>query len=159
MEKNDLAWNLYLSEREFIKHHENQRTTASNIAAAIAAGLIVALGTGELSNEIQVLISFVLSAIGFFGYVFCSKLYALIMLHAGRSYQYLNLLDKSFPDIDVEKIKSKAKKQNEQKFKRIAKIGLNKIWKMFHMFICLTGLMLFLFYTTKLIIQSINSIN
>jgi hypothetical protein len=150
MEKNDLAWNLYLSEREFIKHHENQRTTASNILAAIAAGLIVALGTDKLSIEIQILISFLLSVMGFFGYVFCTKLYALIMLHAGRSYEYLKILDANFKEVDVVAIKNLAKTKNKERFKRFGKIGLNTIWRIFHLFICFTGLLLFLFNLIKL---------
>lgn len=151
MEKNDLAWNLYLSEREFIKHHENQRTTASNILAAIAAGLIVALGTDKLSIEIQILISFLLSVMGFFGYVFCTKLYALIMLHAGRSYEYLKILDANFKEIDVVAIKNLAKAKNKERFKRFGKIGLNTIWRIFHLFICFTGLLLFIFNLIKLL--------
>jgi len=152
MEKNDLAWNLYLSEREFIKHHENQRTTASNILAAIAAGLIVALGTDELSVEISILISFLLAVMGFFGYVFCSKLYALIMLHASRSYGYLKILDENFKEVDVVTIKKTAKEKNKDRFKRFGKLGLNMIWRLFHLFICLTGLGLFIFYIIKLFI-------
>lgn len=159
MEKNELAWNLYISEREFIKHHENQRTTASNILAAIAAGLIVALGTDELTLEIQVLISFLLSAMGFFGYVFCSKLYALIMLHAGRSYEYLKLLDKEYKQVDVDKIKKKAKDKNKKQFKRFGTLGLNTIWRLFHLFICFTGVLLFIFFLSKLIINLVNGIN
>ncbi|RAJ11759.1 hypothetical protein [Olleya aquimaris] len=152
MEKNDLAWNLYLSEREFIKHHENQRTTASNILAAIAAGLIVALGTDELSIEISILISFLLAVMGFFGYVFCGKLYALIMLHAGRSYEYLKILDTNYKEIDVVAIKKLAKTKNKERFKRFGKLGLNTIWRTFHLFICLTGVGLFIFHTIKLFI-------
>jgi hypothetical protein len=151
MEKNDLAWNLYLSEREFIKHHENQRTTASNILAAIAAGLIVAIGTDELSIEIQILISFLLSVMGFFGYVFCTKLYALIMLHAGRSYEYLKILDANFKEVDVVAIKNLAKVKNKERFKRFGKIGLNTIWRTFHLFICFTGVILFIFNSIKLL--------
>ena len=88
MEKSNLLWSLYLSERDFIQHHENQRTNASNILAAIAAGVMVALGTDKLSVEVSVILSGLLVALGLFGWVFCSKLYALMKLHAERSYEY-----------------------------------------------------------------------
>lgn len=150
MEKNDLAWNLYLSEREFIKHHENQRTTASNILTAIAAGLIVALGTGNLSLEIKILISLLLSVMGFFGYVFCSKLYALIVLHGDRSYEYLKIIEIDCKEVDIAAIKNIAKTKNEKIFKRFSKLGLNTIWKSFHLFICFSGVGLLILNTIKL---------
>lgn len=149
MEGNELLWNLYMSERGFIKHHENQRTTASNILTAIAAGLIVALGTGNLSVEIQMLISYLLSVIGFFGYVFCTKLYALIKLHASRSYEYLKILDSNFKEINVLEIKDLVQTKNKDNFKYFGKLGLNTIWRIFHLFICCTGLISLSFYLIK----------
>jgi len=146
MEKNDFLWKLYVSEREFIRHHENQRTSASNIMAAIAAGLIVALGTDQLSTEIRILISSLLTGMGLFGFVFCGKLYALIKLHGERSYQYLEILDKSYTNFDIKEIKNKAKAKNKDEFKGYKNLGLNKIWKLFHLFICLTGVGLFFYY-------------
>jgi hypothetical protein len=142
MKIDTLAWNLYLSEREFIKHHENQRTTASNILAAIAAGLLVSLGTNQLTIEIRILISFLLAAIGLFGYVFCWKLYALIMLHADRSYEYLDVLSVGFKELKIEEIKNNAKQANQKKFKFYGKIGLHTIWNWFHLFIFFMGLIL-----------------
>ena len=77
MEKGDLLWSLYTSERDFIQHHENQRTNASNILTAIAAGLVVALGTEQLNEIIEISICVMLMAIGLFGYAFCGKLWDL----------------------------------------------------------------------------------
>ena len=109
MNKSDLLWALYLSEREFIQHHENQRTNASNILAAISAGLMVALGTDSLILEVRILISGLLIGIGLFGVIFCGKLYSLMKLHAERSYQYLNALDAEIGDVDIAQLKKAAK--------------------------------------------------
>ena len=149
MDANELIWNLYLSERDFIQHHENQRTTVSNILGAISAGLIVAIGTGNLSNEIQILISFILFVIGLFGYLFCFKLYALITLHATRSYEYLKILDENYMEIDVDEVKNISKNKNKQKFKKIDTLGLNTIWNIFHLFISLTGIGLIIYFIVK----------
>lgn len=139
MQKNDLLWALYVSEREFIKHHENQRTSASNILAAIAAGVMIALGTGKLSEEVSVILSGLLIALGLFGWIFCGKLYALMKLHAERSYQYLNALDEEIPTVDIAGLKKAASAKNEQKFKKFNKLGLNKIWGWFHLSIFASG--------------------
>jgi len=140
MQKSDLLWSLYLSEREFIQHHENQRTNASNILAAIAAGVMVALGTDKLSVEVSVILSALLIALGLFGWVFCSKLYALMKLHAERSYEYLAVLDEDIAEVQISEMKKKASAKNNEKFSRFKKIGLNKIWGWFHLTIMFAGI-------------------
>ena len=142
MKKCDFLWDLYLSERNFVVHHENQRTNASNILAAIAAGLLVALGTGAITYQIQIAISMLLVMIGVFGYLFSIKLYCLIQLHAKRSYQCLEALDKEIAAGEIAKIKAIAKEDNESRFGRLHRIGLNRIWASFHLAITTIGIVL-----------------
>ncbi|MEO1550139.1 MAG: hypothetical protein AAFR93_06860 [Pseudomonadota bacterium] len=140
MEKRDLLWALYISEREFIQHHENQRTHASNILGAIAAGVMIALGTEALSPVVQVALSLTLVVIGAFGWIFCAKLYALIKLHAERSYEYLKVLDEEVAAVQIKEMKARASAKNKADFKWLSKIGLNRIWSRFHLVIFLFGL-------------------
>lgn len=140
MQKSDFLWALYLSEREFIQHHENQRTNASNILAAIAAAVMVALGTDQISQEISIVLSIFLICLGLFGWVFCSKLYALMKLHAERSYEYLRALDEEISDVRIDEMKKRASSKNNTKFKSLNKIGLNKIWGLYHLSILCLGL-------------------
>ena len=139
MQKNDLLWNLYLSEREFIQHHENQRTNASNIIGAIAAGLTVALGTDQLNLSVQLIISLLLMILGIFGFSFCSKLYALMKLHAERSYQYLAVLDEEVASVQIAGLKKVADKKYKTKFRLFSKVPLNRIWTFFHISIFMIG--------------------
>lgn len=141
MDKRDLLWSLYMSEREFITHHENQRTSASNILGAIAAGLVVALGTDKLSSTVEIIISILLIIMGFFGFIFCAKLYALIKLHAERSYAYLGEIDDQINGVDIAALKTKAKKRYTAKFKIFSGIPLNKIWAGFHLSILFAGVL------------------
>lgn len=53
MDHDEFVWRLYESEREFIKHHENQRTNASSILAVIYAALLVAL-TSDLVDGTRI---------------------------------------------------------------------------------------------------------
>jgi hypothetical protein len=140
MKQSDFLWALYLSEREFIQHHENQRTNASNILAAISAAIMVALGTDQISKEVSVALSLFLICLGLFGYTFCRKLYSLMQLHAARSYEYLNALDKQILEVDVDKMKKAAASKNTMKFSKVGKIGLNRIWGLFHLSILSLGL-------------------
>ena len=151
MEQSDLLWNLYLSEREFITHHENQRTSASNILGAIAAGLIVALGTDKLSPEVQVIAAVVLTVLGLFGYIFCAKLYALMKLHAERSYKYLAVLDETVASVDISSLKAEADRINKAKFKRFSTLPLNRIWAWFHLTICGLGIMFTVYGSAMLV--------
>jgi fatty acid desaturase len=99
MDKIDFAWSLYHSERDFIKHHENQRTNASSILAAVYAALVVAIGTGVATDWLQVVIALVLTLTGIYGAIFSGKLYELIQLHAARSYEYLSFVNDCFPEL------------------------------------------------------------
>lgn len=151
MEKSDLLWSLYLSEREFIKHHENQRTNASNILGAIAAGLIVALGTDKLVQEVQLIIAVLLMILGIFGYTFCAKLYALMKLHAERSYQYLAVLDEEVAAVQIAGLKKVADKKYKERFSFFSKIQLNKIWGSLHLSIFLVGVIFFALNIFKIV--------
>ena len=88
MDKIDFAWSLYHSERDFIKHHENQRTNASSILAAVYAALVVAIGTGVATDWLQVVIALVLTLTGIYGAIFSGKLYELIQIHVAGSYEF-----------------------------------------------------------------------
>lgn len=147
--RKDFLWNLYLSERDFIKHHEIQRFNVSNILGAIAAGLTVALGTGEMVFMVQVMICVLLIVMGIFGHIFCSKLYSLIKLHAERSYQYLQELDVYQDEVDVKSLKKTASNKNKTQFPIINRIALNRIWSSFHLSISIAGLVFLIMSITS----------
>jgi hypothetical protein len=154
-------WSLYLSERDFIKHHEVQRTQASNILAAIAAGLVVAIGSGEMTPEVGFVISIMLMAIGLFGYLFCGKLYSLIQLHAERSYQYLGALEEALPELRIKHHKAAAEQKHARKFKFFGPFKLNGIWLRFHVLVFIVGLACATVYGTELwpdLVESIRSL-
>ena len=151
MEKSDLLWSLYVSEREFIQHHENQRTSASNILTAIAAGLVVALGTEQLNDIIELSICVILMAMGLFGYAFCGKLSALIKLHAERSYQYLKVLDEDIVQVDIKQLKKIASENHEEAYNTFSSVRLSNIWSYFHLFIFITGSVFLTVYTLNFI--------
>ncbi len=142
MDKVDFAWGLYQSERDFIKHHENQRTNASSILAAVYAALVVAIGTEVATEWLQVVVAIVLTLTGVYGAIFSGKLYGLIQLHAARSYEYLNFVNDCFPELDVTEVKAKVKAEQAIKYPTLSSISLNKIWFRFHLFVAFLGLSL-----------------
>jgi hypothetical protein len=137
--KTQLLWSLYLSERDFIKHHEIQRTTASNILAAVAAGLILASGNIETTPVQGVVIPVLLMGIGWFGFLFCGKLYSLLKLHASRSYEYLELLSREHPELEILRIKREVEAANKKSYPFFSGLRLNRVWSMFHLLIFLSG--------------------
>lgn len=155
MNKVDFAWSLYQSERDFIKHHENQRTNASSILAAVYAALVVAIGTGVATGWLQVVIALVLMLTGVYGAVFSGKLYELIQLHAARSYEYLNFVNDHFPELDVSEVKKKVKSKQSEKHPYFSSISLNKIWFRFHLFVALIGFLLTMIIIADLLGYSI----
>jgi hypothetical protein len=142
MDNTEFAWKLYETERDFIKHHENQRTNASSILAAISAALVVAVGSDVTDGVFQIMTAIVLTLNGVFGAVFSGKLYELIQLHAARSYAYLDAVNAKFPEFRVSDVKSNVKKRQEEKYPYFSKISLNKIWFRFHLLVALFGLVI-----------------
>lgn len=139
MTKDELIWQLYLSERSFIRHHEEQRVNASNILVAIAAGLLVALGTQEIESTARIAMSLLLTGIGLFGFLFCGKLTALLKLHAERSYRYLKVLDAEVAQVEISALKKEADAKSQASFPIFSRFKLSKLWSRFHLFITLTG--------------------
>jgi len=137
--KAQLLWSLYLSERDFIRHHETQRTTASNILAAVAAGLIVASGTSERGFPYSVIVPILLIGIGVFGFLFCGRLYSLLQLHANRSYKYLQALEVEHPDLLISEVKKTVDADQARKYPFFSKLKLNRVWAAFHLMIVLSG--------------------
>lgn len=142
MTMEEFAWKLYESERDFIKHHENQRTNASSILAAVYAALIVALSSGLAEGVAALFVTTSLVLTGIFGAIFSGKLYELIQMHAGRSYGYLDIVNSKFPDIEIARIKESVKLKQKQRFRVFASISLNRIWFNFHCAIVFLGLLL-----------------
>lgn len=142
MDEKEFAWRLYESERDFIKHHENQRTNASSILAAISAALVVAIASGAASGPLQLLVGVVLTLVGVFGSVFSGKLYELIQLHAARSYRYLEIVNSHFPDISIADIKLDVKSKQKEKYPYLSGLSLNKIWFRFHLLVAFLGLVI-----------------
>lgn len=138
----DFAWKLYESERDFIKHHENQRTNASSILTAISAALVVAVSSDVTDGWFKLVISLVLTLNGVFGAVFAGKLYELIQLHANRSYSYLEYVNEKFPEIDVSDVKKIVKERQKSKHPYFSSISLNKIWFRFHILVAILGLVI-----------------
>jgi hypothetical protein len=141
--KTQLLWSLYLSERDFIKHHEIQRTTASNILAAVAAGLIVASGNIETSPVEGLIIPVLLMGIGWFGFLFCGKLYSLLKLHAARSYEYLEMLGREHPELEIIRVKGKVDAENKKAYPFFSGLRLNRVWSLFHLLIFASGAIFF----------------
>ena len=148
LEKPDLLWSLYISERDFIRHHEEQRTAASNIMAAIAAGLLVALGTEQLSTEIEIGICIGLVTMGQFGKVFCKKLSELMALHQRRSYRYLEELESSC-QIEIGKMKKEVKECHNKKHPKYSKKSLRELWYNFHLASFYFGIVALVWYILR----------
>lgn len=139
MDDKELSWRLYQNERDFIRHHENQRSNASSILVAISSGLVVAVGSDLVDGWFRVAISIVLTLIGVFGAIFSGKLYELIQMHAARSYCYLDFLDQSSSEININEVKKRVAISQRKNYPVFSKISLNKIWFRFHILVSIFG--------------------
>ena len=124
-----------------------QSYASVNTRSAVTAVLVL-FSRVNIHMQLQTVVgwdvSLLLMLIGLFGFIFCGKLYALIQLHAERSYGYLNELDTEVGSVDIDKIKKMADHKNRKSFPFFNRIKLNKVWSIFHLAISVCGLLNFL---------------
>lgn len=140
MDSLDLQLSLYLSEREFVRHHENQRTNAASILIATASGLVALLSAQSFNSYDRTTVALMIIAIGIFGLLFCGKLSALIKMHTSRSYQYLSLIDDNEKDTDIKHVKELVKEEHMKKYPLFSRWKLSHLWSTFFGFIFLVGI-------------------
>lgn len=136
----DILLRFYEDDRDFAKHHENQRTSASNLILLLSAGLFALTGYDGQLDPTDSVIFFLIFVIGGFGAVFTAKIYERTRLHLYRCYAYRARLAEALPQLDIEALKRSADARNARRFGVINRISLNSLWVYLHLLISISGL-------------------
>ena len=135
----ELLWRLYDDERTFARHHETQRTQAAGLVIAVSAGLIGFISFDNKINVADIPSAFLLIVLGIFGVVFTQKHYERTRLHLYRAYEYFHAIDALIKDVEIESLRNKANKINEERFGRLCQLKLSWLWMLLQVLISLTG--------------------
>lgn len=142
MEIPDLLWRMYEDNREYARHHENQRSTASNLTMVVSAGILGLLTLDQKLNISDLPLTAFLFLIGLFGAVFSAKHYERVRLHLYRANQYLSRLETLVPGSDIDALKVAGSRETKNRFPVLYHVQLNKFWIGLHLFLSFVGLVM-----------------
>jgi hypothetical protein len=142
MDEKDLLWNLFVHNRDYMKHHEQLRATVANLTVAISAGLIGLITYDKHIGAEDIPLAVMLVAVGIFSSAFTLKHYERGYLHRNRSNGYLNRLNEVMPEAGILEVRSKADRITETQFPRLYSFSVNTFWVILNIFVVVIGIVM-----------------
>lgn len=139
MEDLDLLWKLFEDNRNYAKHHENQRSTASNITMIVSAGILGLITFDKELTLADLPLALFLTLLGFFGALFSAKHYERVRLHLYRAEAYLQEIEQMRPDLGISTLRADANTKTRERFPRLSTIQLHRFWIVLHLFLAFIG--------------------
>ena len=137
----DVLIKFYEEDWQQARQAEDQRTAITNITLIIVPALIGFVAQqGFDSNALP--LTLLLIVLGVYGAIASQKLYERHCYFSDRSGLWRSKISQLHPQLEIDKIKAEAAFQHTQRFKRIEKVRLYRLWLMLHIFVALAGLML-----------------
>lgn len=140
MEEKDFLWGMYQEHCNEGRHHEEQRSTMSNLIIVLSGGVLGLMTIKDLSFNTWPLGIFLI-LIGIFGSLFCAKHYSKWKFHMMLAGRYRNKLEKYLPDTKVRDLRLEVGEEHKSKTNLlINKIRLHQFWIGLHLLITLMGI-------------------
>ena len=138
----EIIWKLYQEHCTWERHHEQQRTSVTNLFLAVAAAVLGVISLDRELSGSDLPLTIFLIVQGFFGSVFVAKHYEVFSTHQSRAGHYREALDSIYPGAGILSNRVKADKENAARFPHLHKLRLNKFWVGLHILIALFGAVL-----------------
>ena len=141
-DQNDILWNVYQEHCNWERHHEDQRSSVTNIMIAVAAGVlgVIALdgelGTADLPLAVFLIIQ------GIFGSIFVAKQYERFARHRRLANKYRQKLSDGNPDAQIVLLREEGDREQENEYRILSKLRLYKLWVYLHLSFSAFGLVL-----------------
>jgi len=138
----DILIARYKEERNYTRHHENQRATVTNVIIAMAALTLAFL---EKSKEplLQMAASLFLIGLGVFGAILSRKHYERFRFHNIWAREFDRKLREIEPTLHIEEYEV-IRNQHYEKFPWTGEARLNWLWTGIHLLIVVIGTALFI---------------
>jgi hypothetical protein len=124
------------------RHLETERSTMTNIVGAVAAAIIVFMGTKEFDPHrlswLAPLTPLTLTALGIYGYTMSEELYARFLKHMDLAYGFRYVLETRLPAhtaTDLHKIVGEIPEHKKD-------VAIHNLWRAFHLAIAISGIVL-----------------
>jgi hypothetical protein len=141
-DKYDLLWNIYQEHCNWERHHENQRSSFTNIMIAVAAGVlgIIALDGKLAPTDLPLTIFLIIQ--GVFGSIFVAKQYERFARHQRLANKYRQELNDGYLDAKIVQLRKEGDIEQERQYKYLSKLRLHQLWVYLHLSFAIFGLVL-----------------
>jgi hypothetical protein len=141
-DKYDLLWNIYQEHCNWERHHENQRSSVTNILIAVAAGVlgIIALDGKLAPTDLPLTIFLIIQ--GVFGSIFVAKQYERFARHQRLANKYRQELNDGYLDAKIVQLRKEGDLEQERQYKYLSKLRLHQLWVYLHLSFAIFGLVL-----------------
>jgi len=121
-DKYDLLWNIYQEHCNWERHHENQRSSVTNILIAVAAGVlgIIALDGKLAPTDLPLTIFLIIQ--GVFGSIFVAKQYERFARHQRLANKYRQELNDGYLDAKIVQLRKEGDLEQERQYKYLSKL-------------------------------------
>jgi hypothetical protein len=139
IEENEVLWSLYQDHTNQGRHHEDQRTAATNFIVAVCGGTLglVALDGRLTSADLPLAVFLVF--LGCFGALLSAKHHERFWFHTERAREYRDALQKRLPSLDLRAHREAADRRSSTRHPILWRIRVFGLWVALHLAVALIG--------------------
>lgn len=141
-DQNELLWNVYQEHCNWERHHEEQRSSVTNIFLAVAAGVLGIISVdGKLTiSDVPLAIFLVIQ--GLFGSLFVAKQYERFRRHQNLADQYRQSLNDNMPGAKIQELRKAGDEAHKRKYPLLSRLRLYHMWIGLHLSFAIFGAVL-----------------
>lgn len=136
----ELLLSLYLDDIAYARHHEDLRSTVTNLILAIGAALGGLIGFDEAINASDVPSATFLVMLGIGGAIFCYKHYERFHSHYARARELRLKLD-SLSGLGILEMKRQADQKHREAFPITHKLSVGWLWTALPLSVSVLGML------------------
>ncbi|NEQ52610.1 MAG: hypothetical protein F6K11_21135 [Leptolyngbya sp. SIO3F4] len=129
---------LYKEQTEQARHHEQQRATITNYVLVVAGAALGLLSIDGFSGNLPV--GVFLIGLGIFGCIASAKHYERNRYHSRMARAYRRKIEEVDANAKIDR--DNVRDEQKSKFPVLEKLGLFRLWMLFHVFISALGLII-----------------
>jgi len=142
MDKDELLWNAYQEHCTWERHHEDQRSSVTNIMIAVAAGILAVIGIDNTLSMSDLPLTCFLIIQGLFGSIFVAKQYECFARHQLLAGRYRQALNDAFPDSYLILLREQGVQEHKGRYQYISRLRLYLLWILLHASFAFFGIIL-----------------
>lgn len=136
----DLLLALYLDDLAYARHHENLRSTITNLILVVGAALGGLIGFDQAIDSSDIPAAVFLIIVGVLGAIFCYKHYERFHSHYARAREFRTKLD-DLTGLEIIKMKELADEKHRDKFPRAHRLSVGWLWTAFPLSVSVLGIL------------------